>query len=145
MEDKKKTWYGILSAVILILISLIFWEMPTWNLNAADLSIQNLGPKIVAIGIFLIAFAIIFFTGYDKAKREYEGRSVNYLKEGKKYKVLCITDGLKKCGEHTYLLLHEVNDVDDVIIYEKNGCWLPKDLRSGSIITQKGINIVIVE
>jgi len=138
----------MLSAVILILIGLLFWEMPTWNLNAADSLMQNFYSKIFALVFIVISIAVSYFVGYDRGKRDFEGRAVNVLKNWKNYKVLSIACELKECREYTYLILQQENDEDDIIIYEKNGVWLPEGIKEGSVIiqeiTEKGAKIKIV-
>ena len=70
MKDEKKTRCGVLSAIILILVGFIFWEMPNWQLNARNPFMQNLYSKIFALIFIVMAFIIVFFAGYYKAKRE---------------------------------------------------------------------------
>lgn len=138
MEDKEKNSYGLLAGVILMIIGLILWIFPGWYSITNDLSIMNYLYFFVIGTIFLAAsIIVVFFTGEAKGKKTYEGKAISSLKIEEKYKVLSIADGLKRSKEQTFLLLQEGEDEDNVITFNKNGCWLPKDLKVGSTITMR--------
>lgn len=140
MEERKKLLCGILSGVVLISIGLIFWEQPNLASSVKNqLGFKSFGALLMAVGI-----VIIFTVGQDKGKSDYEGKAIGTLKSGKKYKILSITDDLKKCGEYTFLILQEENDKDNIITYARNGCWLPENMKVGSIITQGDRSDIII-